>query len=92
LADAGLRVGTEIEAYEPVGCPRCNQSGYRSRVGIYSVMKMSERIKEMTVDQGSEADISQVAHEEGMLTLREDGLLKVRSGQTSLEEILRVTA
>ena len=92
LANAGLRVGTEIEAYEPVGCPRCNQSGYRSRVGIYSVMKMSERIKEMTVDQGSEADISQVAHEEGMLTLREDGLLKVRSGQTSLEEILRVTA
>ncbi|HET8956506.1 MAG TPA: ATPase, T2SS/T4P/T4SS family [Solirubrobacterales bacterium] len=92
LADAGFRVATEIEAYEPVGCARCNQSGYRGRVGIYSVMKMSERIKEMTVDQASEADIAMAAREEGMLTLREDGLGKVRAGQTSLEEVLRVTA
>ncbi|MFL5900372.1 MAG: GspE/PulE family protein, partial [Solirubrobacterales bacterium] len=92
LADAEIRVGGDIEAYEPVGCSRCNQSGYRGRVGVYSVMKMSDRIKEMTVTQASEADIGQVAREEGMLTLREDGLTKVRSGQTSLEEVLRVTA
>jgi len=92
LVDAGLRVGAEIEAYEPVGCPRCNQSGYRGRVGIYSVMKMSERIKEMTVAQAPEAEIGAAAREEGMLTLREDGVGKVRAGLTSLEEILRVTA
>ena len=92
LADAEIRVGGDIEAYEPVGCSRCNQSGYRGRVGVYSVMKMSDRIKEMTVSQASEADIGTVAREEGMLTLREDGLTKVRSGQTSLEEVLRVTA
>jgi type IV pilus assembly protein PilB len=92
LADAGLRVGGEIEAYEPVGCPRCNQSGYKGRVGIYSVMRLSERIKEMAVSQAAEADIGEVAREEGMLTLREDGLAKVRSGMTSLEEVLRVTA
>jgi type IV pilus assembly protein PilB len=92
LADAEIRVGGDIEAYEPVGCPRCNQNGYRGRVGIYSVMKMSDRIKEMTVSQASEADIAEVAREEGMLTLREDGITKVRSGQTSLEEVLRVTA
>jgi type IV pilus assembly protein PilB len=92
LSEAGLRVGGEVEAYEPLGCARCNQSGYRGRVGIYSVMKMSERIKEMTVSQASEADIATVAREEGMLTLREDGLGKVRAGQTSLEEVLRVTA
>jgi type IV pilus assembly protein PilB len=92
LTDAGLRVGTELEAYEPVGCGRCNQSGYRGRVGIYSVMRMSERIKEMVVAQPQEAEIAAVAREEGMLTLREDGLSKVRSGMTSLEEVLRVTA
>jgi type IV pilus assembly protein PilB len=92
LVDAGFRVGAELEAYEPVGCARCNQSGYRGRVGIFSVMKMSERIKEMTVDQVAEAEIAVAAREEGMLTLREDGLGKVRSGQTSLEEVLRVTA
>jgi type IV pilus assembly protein PilB len=91
LIDAGLR-GAELEAYEPVGCGRCNQSGYRGRVGIFSVMGMSERIKEMTVTQVSEADIATAAREEGMLTLREDGVAKVRAGLTSLEEVLRVTA
>ena len=70
----------ELEAYEPVGCARCNQSGYRGRVGIYSVMAMSERIKEMTVAQAPEAEIAAVAREEGMLTLREDGVGKVRGG------------
>ena len=92
LADADIRVGAEIEAYEPVGCGRCNQSGYRGRVGIYSVMTLSERIKEMAVEQAAEAEIATVAREEGMLTLREGGVAKVRAGLTSLEEVLRVTA
>jgi type IV pilus assembly protein PilB len=92
LADAGVRIGGDLEAYEPLGCARCNQSGYRGRVGLYSVMSLSERIKEMTVAQAPEADIAKVAREEGMLTLREDGIAKVRSGLTSIEEVLRVTA
>ena len=92
LVDAGIRAGVELEAYEPLGCSRCNQSGYRGRVGLYSVMRMSDRIKEMAIDQASEAEIGTVAREEGMLTLREDGVGKVRSGLTSLEEVLRVTA
>jgi type IV pilus assembly protein PilB len=91
LAEADIRVGGEVEGYEPVGCSRCNQSGYRGRVGIYSVMALSERIKEMAVAQASEAEIATMAREEGMLTLREDGLTKVRAGLTSLEEIVRVT-
>jgi type IV pilus assembly protein PilB len=92
LSDAGLRVSTELEAYEPVGCGRCGQSGYRGRVGLYSVMGMSDRIKEMVIGLSPESEIATVAREEGMLTLREDGLGKVRSGVTSLEEVLRVTA
>jgi type IV pilus assembly protein PilB len=92
LAEAEIRVGGEVEAYEPVGCSRCNQSGYKGRVGLFSVMSLSERIKEMAVDHASEADISATAREEGMLTLREDGLIKVRAGLTSLEEVIRVTA
>ncbi len=91
LAEAGYRIGTELEAYESTGCGRCNNTGYKGRVGIYSVMMMSERIKEMTVEHASEADISEAAREEGMLTLREDGLEKIKSGQTSLEEVVRVT-
>jgi type IV pilus assembly protein PilB len=92
LADADIHFGGELESYESVGCARCNQSGYRGRVGVYSVMKMSEQIKEMIVDQAPEAEITSVAREEGMRTLREDGIAKVRSGQTSVEEVLRVTA
>jgi type IV pilus assembly protein PilB len=92
LADADIRASVEIEAYEPLGCGRCNQSGYRGRVGLYSVMRLSERIKEMAIEQASEAEIAAVAREEGMLTLREDGIASVKSGMTSLEEVLRVTA
>jgi type IV pilus assembly protein PilB len=92
LTEAGLRAATELEGYEPVGCARCNSSGYKGRVGLYSVMKMSERIKDLTVSQAPEADIAALAREEGMLTLREDGIEKIRRGLTSLEEVLRVTA
>jgi type IV pilus assembly protein PilB len=92
LTEAGLRAAADMEGYEPVGCARCNQSGYKGRVGLYSVMAMGERIKEMAVSQASEADIATAAREEGMQTLREDGVDKVRGGLTSLEEVLRVTA
>ena len=92
LEEAGLRVAAELEAYEPVGCARCNQSGYKGRVGLYSVMSLGERIKEMAVAHAPEAEIATAAREEGMSTLREDGLEKVRGGMTSLEEVLRVTA
>jgi type IV pilus assembly protein PilB len=91
MADAQMRVGGEIEAYEPVGCSRCNQSGYKGRVGVFSVMAMSDRIKDMAVAQAPEAEVEAVARQEGMLTLREDGIAKVRSGLTSLEEVIRVT-
>jgi type IV pilus assembly protein PilB len=91
LAEAEIRVGGEVEAYEPVGCPRCSQSGYKGRVGIFSVMALSEAIKEMAIAGASEAEVAAIAREEGMLTLREDGLRKVRSGLTSLEEVIRVT-
>jgi len=92
LQEAGLRAAAELEAYEAVGCARCNQSGYKGRVGLYSVMALSERIKEMAVAHAPEAEIAAAAREEGMCTLREDGVEKVRAGQTSLEEVLRVTA
>ena len=91
LADADVRVGVEIEGYEPLGCGRCNQTGYRGRVGLYSVMTMSERISELAIAGAREGEVAIVAREEGMHTLREDGLEKVRQGLTSVEEVLRVT-
>ena len=91
LTEAGIGAYGEIQAFEPTGCSRCGNSGYKGRVGIYSVMSLSEKLKELTVAHAPEPEIASVAQEEGMLTLREDGVAKVRSGQTSLEEVLRVT-
>jgi type IV pilus assembly protein PilB len=92
LREAGFQAQAEMEAYEAVGCSRCGNSGYRGRVGLYSVMRMTEVVKDMVVNHAPQADITTVARREGMLTLREDGLSKVRAGLTSLDEIVRVTA
>jgi type IV pilus assembly protein PilB len=91
LVEAGFRVNGDLEAYEGVGCARCTGSGFRGRIGLFSVMPMSQRIKDLTVAGAPEAELTQVAREEGMLTLREAGLLKVRSGVTSIDEVARVS-
>ena len=90
LEAAGFRVGADVEAWEPVGCGRCGGTGYRGRVGLYSVMTMSEGLKDLTVSKAPQAEITQLARSEGMVTLREDGLAKVSHGITSIEEVARV--
>jgi type IV pilus assembly protein PilB len=92
LEQAGFSTDDDLDSFEPVGCTRCSGSGYRGRVGLFSVMVMSEQIKDMTVSLAPEAEIAQVARREGMLTLREDGLEKVRQGLTSIEEVARVAS
>lgn len=90
LERAGFRVGADVEAYEPVGCARCKGSGYRGRVGLYSVMTMSDELKDLTVADAAQNEITRVARDQGMSTLREDGLAKVRQGVTSIQEVARV--
>ncbi len=92
LKEAGFRVGADLEAYEPIGCGRCNRTGYRGRIGLFSVMQMTERLTELTVDNVSEAEITAAAREDGMITLREDGIAKVRAGVTSIAEVARVAS
>jgi type IV pilus assembly protein PilB len=87
----GFPAQYDIEAYEPVGCARCNHSGYKGRVGLYEVMTVSERIRELVVRRASADEIGRVAEEEGMRRLRDDGLTKVRAGITSISEVARVT-
>ena len=90
LAKAGFRVEGDLEVYEAVGCGRCSETGYRGRIGLFSVMVMSEGIKDMAVSLAPEGEIAQAARQEGMVTLREDGLARVRDGVTSIEEVARV--
>ncbi|HEX3391863.1 MAG TPA: GspE/PulE family protein [Solirubrobacteraceae bacterium] len=89
LAECGLHAG---EAFDPVGCPRCGQSGYRGRIGIYEVMPIVEEIRQLVLDRASVDEIAAAAERAGMLRMREDGIAKVRSGQTSIAEIERLTA
>jgi type IV pilus assembly protein PilB len=78
------------ELYRPAGCSACGNTGYRGRAGLYEVMLMSEEIERLTVERASSDAIRVVAIEQGMKTLREDGLVKAALGRTSIEEIARV--
>ena len=85
--------GGEIPTiYRPVGCSKCSRTGYYGRFAIHEVMPVSEEIERMIVDRGQSEDLKKLAVAEGMLTLRQAGLRTVRSGTTSIEEILRVIA
>jgi len=76
--------------YKAVGCSACAKTGYKGRLALHEVMPMSEEIERLTVEHASSAAIGRVAIEQGMSTLRDDGMLKVLQGVTSIDEILRV--
>jgi len=78
------------EIYRAQGCAACANTGYRGRMGLYEVMPMTEDIERLTVERASSEAIKAVALQQGMISLRDDGLEKVRMGLTSIEEIARV--
>ena len=77
--------------YRKRGCPRCNQSGYKGRVGVYQLLTMSEQLESLAVQKASREDLERAALSEGMRTLWDDGLAKVAAGLTSVEELARVS-
>jgi len=81
----------EWKPYKPVGCDICGGTGYKGRLGIYQVMPITDEMTRIILKGGNETDIADQARREGVLDLRQAGLLKVRSGQTSLEEVEAVT-
>jgi type IV pilus assembly protein PilB len=92
------RVSPEIAAasdgmvfYRKKGCPRCNHTGYKGRIGIYQLLAMSEQLETLAVTKASREDIERAALGEGMRTLWDDGLAKVAAGLTSIEELARVS-
>lgn len=82
---------SEWSPFSPGGCELCNNSGYKGRVGIYQVMPISEAINRIIIKGGDALDIAEQARREGVRDLRQSGLLKVRQGVTSLEEVESVT-
>lgn len=88
----GARRIKEISFYRPKGCQNCMNTGYLGRLGICEILIMTPPIRNIVLKQYRESDLKKLAITEGMRTLREDGMLKVMNGVTSLEEVLRVTA
>ena len=93
LLDAGFQreeLDGSWTAYQPVGCDACN-NGYKGRTGVYQVMPISDELRRIILADGSATELAQQARAEGIRTMRESGLIKVKKGITSLEEILAIT-
>lgn len=80
----------QIQFYNGQGCAECGNTGYYGRVGIFEVLPVTEKISRLILEQVSSADIEAAAKEEGMITMKQDGYMKVIEGITSVEEVLRV--
>lgn len=90
VVDKWKKDDKEITMPQVVGCDKCNNSGYLGRVGIFEVMPISEKISKMIVEKTSASRIQAQAEDEGMLTMKQDGFVKVLEGVTTIEEVLRV--
>jgi type IV pilus assembly protein PilB len=93
FTEAGLdpEVWSEVALVEGAGCLECSGTGFHGRTAICELLDLTDRIREMIVDRRPTSEIKRIAREEGMITLRESGLAKIRSGITTLKEINKVT-
>ncbi|MFH1771508.1 MAG: ATPase, T2SS/T4P/T4SS family [Candidatus Omnitrophota bacterium] len=89
--ELGLRADESITLFKANGCPKCSNTGYRGRVGIYELINIDAKIGDLIITKSSINEIEQYAKSTGMISLYEDGLQKVKKGITTFEEILRVT-
>jgi general secretion pathway protein E len=87
----GAKPREKLQIYTAGGCPACNQTGYQHRSGIYELLAVDETLRELIHEGASEADMRKHAVGSGMRALRQDGLRWVRAGETSLEEVIRVS-
>jgi type IV pilus assembly protein PilB len=85
-------IGETAKIYQSVGCQACRQTGYKGRLGIYEVLTMSEEIERLTAASAPSSEIRRQARREGMRTMREDGVIKVLAGETTLSELSRTVA
>jgi type IV pilus assembly protein PilB len=93
LVDVGFNEedAETVKPLQPVGCEKCNNTGYKGRVGLYEVMEIAEELRELILVGASGLELRRKAVEEGMITLRRSGLHKVMEGVTTIEEVARET-
>lgn len=76
--------------YKPKGCPKCGDTGYQGRIGIFEVMPISDKISKMIMERSADSDIANQARSEGMISMMQDGFMKALEGITTIEEVIRV--
>jgi type IV pilus assembly protein PilB len=93
LIDAGYTTeeAKTTKIYHGKGCTTCNKRGYKGRTGLYEVMEINDELRELILVGASALELKKKAIEQGMITLRRSGLIKVALGQTTMEEVLRET-
>jgi type IV pilus assembly protein PilB len=82
---------TTVKTYKGRGCPTCNETGYKGRIGLYEVMEITDEIRELILIGASALELRKKSIEDGMITLRESGLQKIKNGTTTVEEVVRET-
>lgn len=90
IEDKFKKEGKKLMLPKIVGCEKCNNTGYLGRVAIYEVMPITEKLGKLIVSKAAASDIQKLAMEEGMLTMKQDGYVKVLEGATSMDEVVRV--
>lgn len=90
IQDKLSKDGKPLRIPKPVGCEKCNSTGYLGRIAIYEVMPMSEKIAKLVVEKVAASEIQKQAMSEGMLTMKQDGYVKVLEGVTTMDEVIRV--
>jgi type IV pilus assembly protein PilB len=91
LTENGFDVRTGMSAFAAVGCRRCGGTGYKGRTGLYETMPITDEIRSLVLQRASAAEVGEMALQQGMRRLRDDGLDKVKKGFTTIEEVVRVT-
>jgi type IV pilus assembly protein PilB len=91
LLDNGFGELDAINAFEAKGCRRCGGTGYKGRIGLYETMQVTDEIRGLALERGSASAVAEAASAQGMTRLRQDGLLKVKEGVTTISEVVRVT-
>jgi type IV pilus assembly protein PilB len=81
----------QLKTYKGRGCQTCNNTGYKGRVGLYETMEVTDDIRELILIGASALELRKKAIEDGMISLRESGLHKIRNGVTTIEEVVRET-
>jgi len=87
-----IKISYDFKIYEGKGCDECHKTGFSGRIGIFEVLKMTKNLEEIILKEPSELKILEEAKRQGMITMRQDGILKVLQGITTIEEVLRETS